>query len=81
MDFVQCISKFCNAPKDFISIFKIRILKINCTNAISLAVMNLRNSDMGQNTPLSPEDQTLLLVNVGIPKSNTFRGQAGNLYV
>jgi len=39
---------------------------MNYTNATSLALMNLKNPDIGQNTPLSPEDQTILLVNVGI---------------
>lgn len=41
--------------------------------------MNLKNPDIGQNTPLFPEDQKILLVNMGTENSNTFGGQAGNL--
>lgn len=41
--------------------------------------MNLKNPDIGQNTPLFPEDQKMLLVDMGTENSNTFGGQAGNL--
>lgn len=80
MDFVQCISKSCNPSKHFISSKK-NNLKNKLYNSISLTVMNSKNSDMGQDTLVSPEDQTVLLVNVGTTNSSTFRGQAGYLYM